>query len=52
MPDLVQVLQKDERPVLRGTAAWAIGKIGTDGAENILLAARKTEQDEEVFGRD
>ncbi|MEK4081726.1 tRNA epoxyqueuosine(34) reductase QueG [Solibacillus sp. FSL K6-1126] len=49
MPDLVQVLQEDERPVLRGTAAWAIGKIGTDGAEDILLAARKTEQDEEVL---
>ncbi|MER2049681.1 MAG: HEAT repeat domain-containing protein, partial [Solibacillus sp.] len=49
MPDLIQVLQKDERPVLRGTAAWAIGKIGTEGAEDILLAARNTEQDEEVL---
>lgn len=34
---------------MRGTAAWAIGKIGTDGAEAILMAARKTEQDEEVL---
>lgn len=49
MPDLVQVLQKDTRPVLRGTAAWAIGKIGTDEAEEILLAAKKIEQDEEVL---
>ncbi|MEK4131417.1 tRNA epoxyqueuosine(34) reductase QueG [Solibacillus sp. FSL W8-0474] len=49
MPDLVQVLQKDERPVLRGTAAWAIGKIGTNEAEGILLAAKKIEQDEEVL---
>lgn len=49
MPDLVQVLQKDERPVLRGTAAWAIGKIGTNEAEGILLAAKKLEQDEEVL---
>ena len=49
MPDLVEVLQKDTRPVLRGTAAWAIGKIGTDEAEEILLAAQKIEQDEEVL---
>ena len=49
MPDIVQVLQKDERPVLRGTAAWAIGKIGTNEAEGILLAAKKLEQDEEVL---
>ncbi|MBD8036468.1 tRNA epoxyqueuosine(34) reductase QueG [Solibacillus sp. A46] len=49
MPELVQVLQKDERPVLRGTAAWAIGKIGTNEAEGILLAAKKLEQDEEVL---
>ncbi|WP_339214116.1 tRNA epoxyqueuosine(34) reductase QueG [Solibacillus sp. FSL W8-0372] len=49
MPDLVQVLQKDERPVLRGTAAWTIGKIGTNEAEGILLAAKKLEQDEEVL---
>ena len=49
IPDLVEVLQKDTRPVLRGTAAWAIGKIGTDEAEEILLAAKKLEQDEEVL---
>lgn len=49
MPDLVEVLRKDARPVLRGTAAWAIGKIGTDEAEEILLEAKKIEQDEEVL---
>ena len=49
MPDLIQVLQKDERPVLRGTAAWAIGKIGADGAQEVLLAAKEIEQDVEVL---
>ena len=49
MPDLIQVLRKDERPVLRGTAAWAIGKIGADGAQEVLLAAKEVEQDVEVL---
>ena len=49
MPDLIQVLRKDERPVLRGTAAWAIGKIGADGAQEVLLAAKEIEQDVEVL---
>ena len=49
MPDLVQVLQKDDRPVIRGTAAWAIGKIGADNAQEILLQAKQKEQDSEVL---
>ncbi|MER2127266.1 tRNA epoxyqueuosine(34) reductase QueG [Solibacillus sp.] len=49
LPDLITVLQKDERPVLRGTAAWAIGKIGAAGAEEILLQAKALEKDEEVL---
>ncbi|MEK4627202.1 MAG: tRNA epoxyqueuosine(34) reductase QueG [Solibacillus sp.] len=49
IPQLIDVLKKDERPVIRGTAAWAIGKIGAEGAKEILLAAKAKEQDEEVL---
>ena len=49
MPDLIQVLQKDDRPVIRGTAAWAIGKIGADNAQDILMQAKQKEQDIEVL---
>ncbi len=49
MPDLIDVLQKDERPVLRGTAAWAIGKIGAENAQEVLINAKAEEQDEEVL---
>ncbi|OCS86039.1 tRNA epoxyqueuosine(34) reductase QueG [Caryophanon latum] len=48
MPALVELLKKDERPVIRGTAAWAIGKIGADGAEEVLLQAKEKEADEQV----
>lgn len=49
MPDLINVLQKDERPVIRGTAAWAIGKIGAANAEEVLRKAQEVEKDEEVL---
>ncbi len=49
MPELVELLQKDERPMIRGTAAWAIGKIGAEEAENVLLQAQQKEQDEDVL---
>lgn len=49
VPDLIELLEKDERPVIRGTAAWALGKIGGEQAENALLAAQNQEQDEEVL---
>lgn len=49
VPDLIGLLEKDERPVIRGTAAWALGKIGGELAEIALLAAKKKEQDEEVL---
>ena len=31
IPDLIGIMKDDPRPVLRGTAAWALGKIGGDG---------------------
>ncbi|MEB2282472.1 tRNA epoxyqueuosine(34) reductase QueG [Lysinibacillus xylanilyticus] len=49
IPDLVALLEKDERPVIRGTAAWALGKIGGEQAQSALLKAEIKEQDEEVL---
>lgn len=49
VPDLIEIMYKDERPVMRGTAAWAIGKIGGYDAEQALLKAREKETDEEVL---
>lgn len=49
VPDLVALLKKDERPVIRGTAAWALGKIGGAQAQSALLEAKVKEQDEEVL---
>ncbi|MFB7159407.1 tRNA epoxyqueuosine(34) reductase QueG [Lysinibacillus sp. NPDC056232] len=49
VPDLVALLEKDERPVIRGTAAWALGKIGGEQAQSALLEAKAKEQDKEVL---
>ncbi|MBK3496968.1 tRNA epoxyqueuosine(34) reductase QueG [Viridibacillus sp. YIM B01967] len=49
MPKLLEILQQDARPVIRGTAAWAIGKIGGAEAEEVLQAALQKEQDSEVI---
>lgn len=49
IPDLKDVLFKDPRPVLRSTAAYALGKIGTDECGMILEEAREKETDTEVL---
>lgn len=49
MPQLIDLLTKDERPMIRGTAAWAIGKIAAAEAEEVLLAALQREQDPDVL---
>lgn len=49
VPDLIGLLMKDERPVIRGTAAWAIGKIGTTEGIAALHKALQTEKDSEVI---
>ncbi|MGM9944733.1 MAG: tRNA epoxyqueuosine(34) reductase QueG [Lysinibacillus sp.] len=49
VPDLIDVLKKDERPVIRGTAAWALGKIGGTEAKQALQSAMKRETDAEVL---
>ncbi|MBA9029135.1 tRNA epoxyqueuosine(34) reductase QueG [Peribacillus huizhouensis] len=49
LPDLIAVMKEDPRPVIRGTAAWAIGKIGGNESVSVLKEARKRETDEEVL---
>ena len=49
VPTLLEVLVKDERPVLRGTAAWALGCIGGEDAISGLEKALQREQDEQVL---
>lgn len=47
--DLVEVMNSDSRPVIRGTAAWAIGKIGGETARLALEKALQNEKEEEVL---
>ncbi len=45
VPELVIALRDPDDPVVRGTAAWALGRIGGDAARTALAAARATESD-------
>ncbi|MBT2681256.1 tRNA epoxyqueuosine(34) reductase QueG [Bacillus sp. ISL-35] len=49
VPELIMVMKDDPRPVLRGTAAWALGKIGGRAALDALEHASIVEKDEEVL---
>ncbi|MDQ0351615.1 epoxyqueuosine reductase [Alkalibacillus filiformis] len=46
---LINLMKKDPRPVIRGTSAWAIGKIGREDAQQVLETAKLYEQDEDVI---
>ncbi|MCM3748437.1 tRNA epoxyqueuosine(34) reductase QueG [Paenibacillus pasadenensis] len=48
VPELAALLKDDPRPVLRGTAAWALGRIGGAEAEAALEAAVQRESDDEA----
>lgn len=48
IPDLIHLLHHDPRPVIRGTSAWALGKIGGDLAKEALQEALKNEEDTNV----
>ncbi|MGM8213115.1 tRNA epoxyqueuosine(34) reductase QueG [Virgibacillus sp. W0430] len=48
VPDLVDIMSKDPRPVIRGTAAWALGKIGTSEAYEAIETLIDQEKDEQV----
>jgi epoxyqueuosine reductase len=47
--ELKKVLTEDPRPVMRGTAAWAIGKIDDVSSQEILLNAKNREKDQDVL---
>ncbi|WP_019377112.1 tRNA epoxyqueuosine(34) reductase QueG [Virgibacillus halodenitrificans] len=47
--EVIEVMQTDPRPVIRGTAAWSLGKIGTERAYNAIREAMKKEKDEQVI---
>ncbi len=49
IPDIINLLKNDDRPVIRGTSAWALGKIGGEQAKSALYDAEANEQDEEVL---
>lgn len=48
VPELIQLLKNDERPVIRGTTAYALAKIGGNDAFQALKEASHLEKDERV----
>lgn len=46
--ELVAVMNDDVRPMIRGTAAWSLGKIGTEKAFQAIEKAMEKEKDERV----
>lgn len=49
LPDLIKMLMEDPRPEIRGTAAWAIGKIGDKTAGEALRSALAKEENDVVL---
>lgn len=49
VPTLLEVLMKDERPVMRGTAAWALGRIGGEESFKGLEKALSREKEKKVL---
>jgi len=47
--ELIAVMREDVRPVIRGTAAWSLGKIGTKEAISAIKKALEKETDERVI---
>ncbi len=45
---LIELMQKDPRPVIRGTSAWALGKIGGDKAYHALYMEQMREKDKDA----
>ncbi|WP_426451012.1 tRNA epoxyqueuosine(34) reductase QueG [Paenibacillus sp. S-38] len=46
LPELIRLLRTDERPEIRATAAWAVGRIGGEEARAALAEALERESDE------
>lgn len=51
VPKIIEVMLNDPRPVIRGTAAWALSRIGGQEALEGVRRALADEQDEEVIQR-
>ncbi|MFY0543662.1 tRNA epoxyqueuosine(34) reductase QueG [Brevibacillus sp. H7] len=49
VPELIRLMENDPRPVIRGTAAWALGKIGGETAKAALEKAKECEKTPEVL---
>ncbi|MEN2767788.1 tRNA epoxyqueuosine(34) reductase QueG [Ornithinibacillus xuwenensis] len=48
VPELITIMNNDPRPVIRGTAAWSLGKIGTEEAFEAITKALEKETDVDV----
>ncbi|UOQ43628.1 tRNA epoxyqueuosine(34) reductase QueG [Halobacillus salinarum] len=48
VPELIRLMNEDPRPVIRGTAAWGLGKIGTAECFEEIEKAMELEKDEQV----
>lgn len=48
VPDLIGLMEKDPRPMIRGTAAWALGLIGNSEGLEAVQRALPNEENEEV----
>ncbi|MFD3261406.1 tRNA epoxyqueuosine(34) reductase QueG [Paenibacillus lentus] len=51
VPKLIDIMRNDSRPVLRGTAAWGLSRIGGEEALQAVTEAISAEKDEEVLER-
>ncbi|TXK82687.1 tRNA epoxyqueuosine(34) reductase QueG [Paenibacillus sp. N3.4] len=49
VPTLIELVQRDPRPEIRATAAWALGRIGGEAAAVALQHAAETEQEQPVL---
>lgn len=47
--ELIRLMNEDPRPVIRGTAAWAIGKIGRADSYEAIRIAKSKETDPDVL---
>ncbi|PIC63022.1 tRNA epoxyqueuosine(34) reductase QueG [Sporosarcina sp. P13] len=45
IPELTRILKEDPRPMMRGTAAWALGQIGTTEAAEGLVEGSAVDQE-------
>lgn len=49
IPKLISILESDPRPVMRGTAAWALGELSSPEGQAALRIRKETETEEIVL---